>query len=149
MTKHAQDITELQIALEKITTVIPSGSYFISGNTKNDIDFFVFGTEEVHDWLRAEGFECSLHAVSEDQMKESMKGVDGFVSYRAGKFNVICINKMEKLKKIKLATELAIALKLKDKTDVLRVFNAIQLGVVSDSLTITLEKQIKRGAIVV
>lgn len=136
------EIEQLQKDLEKLGTTVPTGSYFISGNTSNDIDFFVYGSKKAHDWLKANGFTCSLHAVSEEDMEDSMEGADGFVSYRRGKFNVICHRSVEKLRSLRLATELCTALKLKDKADVLRVFNAIQLGVVSDKRTVDLEKEL-------
>lgn len=136
-------VKNLQTALEELTTVVPSGSYFIFGNNNTDIDFFVLGSRKVHDWLKANGFRCALHAVPADELENSMNNVDGFVSYRKDKFNVICVNTISRLKQMKLATELCAALKIKSKPDTLRVFNAIQLGIVSDRTTLELEQERK------
>ena len=137
-------VNNLQKALEELGTTIPSGSYFISGQKNTDIDFFVYGSKKTHSWLRKNGFDCQLHAVSEEDMDASMQNVEGFVSYRKDKFNVICLNSVEKLRKIRLATDLCTALKLKNKGDVLLVFNTIQLGIVSNKKTVDLEREQNR-----
>ncbi len=134
MSKLPIDLLKLQSDMAQYSTVIPSGSYFISNTKNKDIDFFVMSCEKIHAYLKKNGFKTGFEGADasfEDDAK--------FISYRKGVVNVICVKTQYDLKQIRLATELCSVLKLKTKQEQLFVFNTLRLGVVSDKKSTELE----------
>lgn len=131
---HKIYVESLQRDMEAMSTVIPSGSYFISGVKNSDIDFFVEAHSQIRMYLEKNGFVTGF-----EEADASFENDAKFISYKKGVINVICVRGSHDLHKIKLATDLCKALKLKTKEQRLFVFNTLRLGKVSNKRSTELE----------